>query len=36
MERRGGRVDHSDQLRDGSNEVAAASPAPPGPVPNVA
>ena len=36
MERRGGRVDHSDQLRDGSNEVAAASLAPPGPVPNVA
>ena len=26
LERRGGRVDHPDQLRDGSNAVAAASP----------
>ena len=31
LEWRGGRVDHPDQLRDGSNAVAAASPAPPGP-----
>ena len=31
LERRGGRVGHPDQLRDGSNTVAAASPAPPGP-----
>ena len=31
LEWRGGRVDHPDQLRDGSNVVAAASPAPPGP-----
>ena len=35
LEWRGGRVDHPDQLRDGSNAVAAASPAPPGPVPMV-
>ena len=35
LEWRGGRVDHPDQLRDGSNVVAAASPAPPGPVPMV-
>ena len=31
LEWRGGRVGHPDQLRDGSNAVAAASPAPPGP-----
>ena len=36
LERRGGRVGHRGRLRDGSNEVAAASPAPPGSVPNVA
>ena len=34
LEWRGGRVDHPDQLRDGSNVVAAASPAPPGPKTN--
>ena len=31
LEWRGGRVGHPDQLRDGSNEDAAASPAPPCP-----